>query len=482
MDTSGPIILWFRRDLRLADHPALTAALQKGAPVLPLYIHPAEEDPGAGAASRWWLHHSLSALDARLKAVGARLILRRGKPLQVLLALCREYKVGSIHVSRCYDPSTEKADRFLEGQLRHQGVLWQSHRGTLLQEPSSFFNKSGKPFQVFTPFWRALSHEEAPPAPLPAPRRWPWPSPCPTGETLDSCGLLPSVPWDQGFQEAWQPGEAGAQARLSAFLDTDREVYPLQRDLPGSKGTSRLSPHLHFGEITPGQIYHATRNQLSMGSSTAKSPMGDAFVRQLVWREFAHHLLFHFPETLREPLRPAFKAFPWREDRGLLRAWQEGRTGYPIVDAGMRELWATGWMHNRVRMIVGSFLVKHLLLHWRHGAEWFWDTLVDADLANNTLGWQWIAGCGADAAPYFRIFNPMTQSEKFDTKGRYLRRWVPEIARLPDADLHAPWKARPETLDRANIRLGKTYPQPVVNHMIARETAMDAYHRMKAQG
>ena len=360
------------------------------------------------------------------------------------------------------------------------GIEWKSFPGHLLWGPDAIRNKSGKPFQVFTPFWKSASQTLEPLAPLPSPDNWPAPAKWPKSDRLSDWKLLPTIRWDEGSSQAWHPGEDGALENLNQFAEQRFESYQVDRDFPGIEGTSRLSPHLHFGEITPNQILHACVQSGTRSGKTKNSLIQSTFMREIGWREFAHHLLVHFPSTTEQPLRPEFKSFPWRKDPEMLAAWQKGKTGYPIVDAGMRELWATGWMHNRVRMIVGSFLVKHLLLDWKEGERWFWDTLVDADLANNTLGWQWIAGCGADAAPYFRIFNPIMQSEKFAGNAEYIRKWVPELKTLPTAHLHAPWKTNPNILKESGIHLGRTYPNPMVDHIIARENALDAYQRMKS--
>ncbi|MDB6036406.1 MAG: phrB, partial [Verrucomicrobiales bacterium] len=338
---------------------------------------------------------------------------------------------------------------------------------------------AGKPFQVFTPYWKRCLAEPEPTEPLPAPIKLPIPTNWPDSILLDDLKLDPKTKWAEGLRTAWQPGETGAKANLKRFLTEEFSDYSKRRNRPDIAGTSRLSPHLHFGEISPRQIWHAVRNAKPSNSDEG-AWRSSQFITELGWREFAHHLLFHFPQTPAEPLRTNFKHFPWREDAAWLSAWQKGQTGYPIVDAGMRELWATGWMHNRVRMIVASFLVKDLLIAWQAGARWFWDTLVDADLAQNTLGWQWSAGCGADAAPYFRIFNPVLQGEKFDPNGGYVRQWCPELGRLNDRWLHRPWEAPSQILAQAGIDLGGNYPKPIVSHSIAREVALDAYTRMKS--
>jgi deoxyribodipyrimidine photo-lyase len=481
MAKKTPILLWLRKDLRLSDHPSLTAAIQTGHPVIPLYIHsPNSQDPKQGAASKWWLHHSLLSLRGDLKRIGGNLIIKTGEPASILATLCKSTSSAAVYVSRGYEPSMDAADQTLAEQMKQVGIQWHSFPGHLLREPDSVRNQSGKPFQVFTPFWKTVSQTLESPTLLPPPTHWPSPRSWPKSDPLEACQLLSKIGWDAGFSKAWNPGESGALDNIRRFCSESFDAYQVDRDFPGTNGTSKLSPHLHLGEITPRQIWHQCLRGAVRSGKPESSIIQSTFMREIGWREFAHHLLIHFPSTIHHPLRPEFASFPWQTDSAMLEAWQKGQTGYPIVDAGMRELWATGWMHNRVRMIVGSFLVKHLLMDWKEGTEWFWDTLVDADLANNTLGWQWIAGCGADAAPYFRIFNPITQSEKFAGDGNYIRKWVPELKWLPTVYLHAPWKATESILKDANLRLGKTYPKPMVNHMIARETALEAYQRMKS--
>ncbi|MEQ1440729.1 deoxyribodipyrimidine photo-lyase [Fontimonas sp. SYSU GA230001] len=435
------VLVWFRRDLRLTDNPALTAALASAATVVPVYVHDADAD-GAwapGAASRAWLHHSLKALDGELQGRGARLVIRRGATREVLPALVSEAGATAVFWNRLYEPARIAGDRDIAQTLRRSGIATASFNAALWAEPSTLGTASGTPYRVFTPFWRALS------AVLPGPTVESAPEQIPTralpSDALDSLGLQPRIGWDLGFWRHWQPGETGAITRLQTFLDTGLRGYRERRDRPADAGISRLSPHLHFGEIGPRQILAVIRG----AQAGDQVPEADAehFLRELGWREFAHHLLFHYPQTPTQPLDPAFAQFPWRKSRDYaddLRAWQRGETGVPLVDAGMRELWATGWMHNRVRMVAASFLTKNLLIPWQEGARWFWDALVDADLANNTLGWQWVAGCGADAAPYFRIFNPLLQARKFDPGGDYVRRWAPDAGRGvvdPVADLAA---------------------------------------------
>jgi deoxyribodipyrimidine photo-lyase len=475
-------LVWFRRDLRLADNPALTAAAAAGEPVIPVYIFaPGEESAwGPGGASRWWLHQSLSRLGEGLRAIGSSLCIRASDDsLATLTQLARECGARRVVWNRLYEPAAIERDRRIKKALREAGLETQSHNGALLHEPWTIQTKTGGPFQVFTAFWRACKSLEDPIEPVPAPAVLRAPASWPDTHTLESLELLPKLPWAAGIESAWTPGSDAAHRHLGRFLEDGFDHYANRRDRPAVHGTSRLSPHLHFGEIGPREIWHATRRS-AVARGRDSSWRDSQFLTEIGWREFAHHLLFHFPETPEQPLRAKYTRFPWRSDDDSLRAWQRGATGYPIVDAGMRELWTTGWMHNRVRMIVGSFLVKDLLLPWTEGARWFWDTLVDADLASNTLGWQWVAGCGADAAPFFRIFNPTTQGTKFDPTGDYVRRWVPEIAGLPDEWLHCPWEAPSQVLDAAGVTLGRTYPHPLVDHGVARQAALEALDQIKS--
>lgn len=481
-ERSPPVsIVWFRLDLRLADNPALAAAVKRGGPIVPVFIHaPDEERPWSpGGASNWWLHQSLRSLGASLQELGSQLVIRRGPTQMVLQALVNETGARAVFWSRRYEPAVIARDTIVKDALRRDGVEVESFNAALLHEPWTIQNQSGKPFRVFTPFWRHCLTQPAPPAPLPVPRKIIAPAQWPKMLALAALELEPKINWAAGLKTAWQPGEAGAHAHLKRFLQAAHANYGDQRNRPDVIGTSRLSPHLHFGEISPRQIWSALQHHAGVGGAT--DWRASQFLTEVGWREFAHHLLYHFPQTPQLPLREDFIRFPWRKDAAFLARWQRGGTGYPIVDAGMRELWATGWMHNRVRMIVASFLVKDLLLSWTEGAKWFWDTLVDADLAQNTLGWQWTAGCGADAAPYFRVFNPMSQGEKFDPQGDYVRRWCPELAKLPDTWLHQPWQAPPEILARAGIVLGRDYPEPLVSHAIAREVALEAFASLKGR-
>ncbi len=480
---STPVsIVWFRQDLRLADNPALHHALKCGHPVLPVFIHsPGEEEPWQpGGASKWWLHQSLQALGETLAACGSRLIIRRGPALDVLRKLVMETGATGVFWNRRYEPAIIARDAKVKEALRGDGLDVESFNGALLHEPWEIRNKSGKPFQVFTPFWKTCMEQAGTNAPLPTPVTLNAPAKWPESESLGSLELEPKIKWDDGLRDAWIPGEAGAKKQLHAFLANALESYAAMRDRPDITGTSRLSPHLHFGEISPRQIWSGLRTLAAKRGLGETAWRGSKLLTEVGWREFSHHLLYHFPHTPTEPLRAEFRNFPWCDEPAMLHAWQRGRTGFPIVDAGMRELWATGWMHNRVRMIVASFLVKDLLLPWQEGARWFWDTLVDADLAQNTLGWQWTAGCGADAAPYFRIFNPVSQGEKFDPHGDYVRRWCPELANVATAWIHKPHAAPPEILRTASITLGREYPMPIVDHAEMRIVALDAFAQIKS--
>jgi deoxyribodipyrimidine photo-lyase len=470
----GPAALvWFRRDLRLEDNPALAAAVASGCAVIPVYIldPAADGDWRPGGASRWWLHRSLAALGAALRGRGSDLVLRRDGSAAALRALAAETGARLLFWNREYEPAAVSRDRAVQRELADAPVEIVRFNGSLLFEPDEVANGSGGPFRVFTPFWRrCLALPVAPPGP-PLPAGWAGPGRWPSSLALPELGLDPRIDWAGGLASEWKPGEAGALERLAAFAAGGLAGYAQGRDRPGESGTSRLSPHLHFGEVGIRRVWQAIAMRGGRGPDVFRSEIG--------WREFAIHLLHHFPHTPLEPLRPEFAAFPWKTDPAALRAWQRGQTGYPIVDAGMRQLWRTGWMHNRVRMIAASFLVKDLLLPWTAGAAWFWDTLVDADLAANTLGWQWSAGCGADAAPYFRIFNPVLQGRRFDPDGAYVRRWVPELARLAADRIHEPWTASPEALGRAGVALGENYPGPIVAHAAARKAALDAFAKIR---
>jgi len=473
-------IVWLRRDLRLHDHAPMAAATERGYGIIPVYVHDpdGEGDWPAGAASRWWLHLSLANLDSSLRALGSRLILRRGPSVETLLALLRETGAGAVFWQRLYTPAAVARDQDAKTRLRQAGAEVRSYPGGLLHEPWTVRTGEGHHYRTFTPFWKACRTLGEPRAPRGA-VRIESPARMPGSLELESLELLPRTPWEGGLRQTWTPGEQGAEHAIERFLREGLAGYDLYRDLPAERGTSRLSPHLHFGEISPAQA-HASIRAAAAHDGDGAAGAAEKFFSELGWREFAHHVLYHEPSMPDEPLDRRFAHFPWRADgRGLLHAWQRGRTGIPLVDAGMRELWHTGWLHNRVRMVAGSFLVKNLRLPWQLGERWFWDTLVDADLANNSLGWQWVAGSGADAAPYFRIFNPVRQAERFDPAGRYIARWLPELRALPAPARFAPWQAEPRALAAAGIELGRDYPRPVVDLKSSREQALDAFRAIK---
>ncbi|RLK46297.1 deoxyribodipyrimidine photo-lyase [Alkalispirillum mobile] len=473
-------LVWLRRDLRLADNPALYHAARRGGPVVAVYIHAPEETPQyrPGAASDWYLHHSLAALESALADAGIPLVLRRGPALDALRDLARACGAEAVHWNRLYEPDAVARDRRVKQALREEGLDCQSFQAALLHEPWTIRNQSGQPYKAFTPFWRTCRRAPPPETPLPAPDLGDRPAPEAERLSLEALELLPRIPWDDGLRATWTPGEAAALRRLEAFTAEALPRYHQARDLPAEPGTSRLSPALHFGELSPRQIWWQV---VAAREDGAPEQASETFLSEVGWREFAHHLLWHHPDLADQPVDPRFADFPWREDPGdeWLNAWQAGRTGIPLVDAGMRELWRTGWMHNRVRMVTGSFLVKHLRLPWQAGERWFRDTLVDWDAASNAMGWQWVAGCGADAAPYFRVFNPVRQGERFDPQGGYVRRWLPALAELPDKYIHAPWEAPAAVLRDAGLTLGQDYPRPLIDLKLGREQALEAFQAIK---
>ena len=463
-------IWWIRRDMRLDDNPTLQRALRSDA-LLPVYVHaPDEEAPWPlGGAQKWWLARSLASHARALSQVGSRLVILEGDAAKTLTDLARKLGATEVVWSRRFEPTALAQESRVEGALDSAGIAWSSYLANHLFDPEEIATQTGNPYQVYTPFSRNLRARGTPAQPKPTPASLPPADGAPKGVSIESLDLEPKRDWAKRFPEFWTPGEQGAQANLKRFNDAALAAYPTGRDEPSTVGTSLLSPHLAFGEVGIRRVWHtAAAPKVSPAAST------DKFHAELLWREFATHVLVHFKHTDLKPLRPEFARFPWRKDAAALKAWQRGQTGYPLVDAGMRQLWTTGWMHNRVRMVVASFLVKHLLLPWQDGARWFWDTLVDADLANNSLGWQWAGGCGADAAPYFRIFNPTSQAEKFDADATYIKRWVPELARVPAKFALEPWEAPPLALAAAGVTLGETYPNPIVEHGMARERALGA--------
>ena len=464
MKSSDVAIVWLRKDLRLSDQPALHAAARAHHRILPLYIWSPEDDGewAPGAASRWWLADSLVSLKKSLELAGSGLIIRKGQALSELLDIVALSKAKFVYLNHLYEPAARQRDDDIFSRLRSMGIALHCFNGSLLADPRHILNKSGTPYLVYGAFWRrfqevelqmpTLAMSELPPLPA---------SPEVYRSLLPSdLALKPEIPWDAHIKKTWQVGESEAFKKLGLFRRGCIENYAASRDIPSSLGTSRLSPHLHFGEISPRQVWFDAKQ----GTFEVTT-----YLKQLVWREFSYYLLFHYPHIAEHPLRAEFKDFPWEGTPSHLKAWQQGLTGYPIVDAGMRELWHSGWMHNRVRMIVASFLVKDLRIHWLEGAKWFWDTLLDADLANNTQGWQWTSGCGADASPFFRVFNPVLQGKKFDPEGLYVKKWLPELASLPPKLIHTPWEAK-KSLD---------YPDRIVDHDAARFSVLKAYDDMR---
>ncbi|MFC3693640.1 cryptochrome/photolyase family protein [Chenggangzhangella methanolivorans] len=483
-DQPSGALVWLREDLRLADNPALAAAIKAGGPVTALYVH--DEETAAmrplGGASRWWLARSLKSLAKDCEAIGLPFAVRCGKTEEVIREAVDEAGVGSAFWNRRYFEAGVKIDERLKSALRDDGFEAESFNGRLLNEPWEVKSKAGEPLKVYTPYWRAAQARGGPRPPLPKPTK----AKIEAGKALkgvkiDDLGLEPSKPdWAGGLRGSWTPGEAGARKELQRFLDDSLKGYASDRDRPDRVGTSRLSPHLCFGEVSPFQLWHSVEQARSEGPASPKDV--DTFRAELGWREFNHHILFYNPKLATENFQKRYDEFPWGEpDAAHRKAWTKGLTGYPIVDAGMRQLWTTGWMHNRVRMITASFLIKHLMIHWRDGEEWFWDTLVDADHANNPANWQWVAGSGADAAPYFRVFNPTTQGEKFDPKGDYVRAFVPELSEMPAKWIHTPWEAPDDVLAKAGVTLGQTYPKPIVDHAKARGRALAAFDKLKSR-
>ena len=470
----GRSVLWLRNDLRLANNPALIAALEAGQ-VVPVFVL----DPAMtlGAASRWWLHHSLSSLASEISARGANLVLRRGEARQIIPTLAKQIEADAVHAGKSHEPWLREADRDIATGLSTQRRAFYRHRSALMLDPEQIKTKAGDSYRVYGPF-AAACFEAYMPRPLTdAPKRIRGIGQI-DSENIDEWELLPTkFDWADGLRATWQPGERGAQQRLTQFLEFGLEPYNERRNLPAAAGTSMLSPHLHWGEISVDAVWLATK------AANTKHHVGkNAFLKELLWREFAAHLLWHHETLATAPMKPIFASLLWRRAPTELRAWKRGLTGVPIIDAGMRQLWETGWMHNRVRMMAASFLVKNLLIRWQDGESWFWDTLVDADAASNAASWQWVAGCGVDATPYFRIFNPVLQGQKFDPGGDYVRRYIPELAGLPARYIHSPWIAPESTLRAARVTLGKTYPLPIVDLKASRERALTAFRKLKIAG
>jgi deoxyribodipyrimidine photo-lyase len=470
-------LVWFRQDLRLRDNPALSYASERGA-IIPLYIFDTNcsEHFIPGDASKWWLHNSLNSLNASLHN---QLHCMKGDAMKILIELIHQHDIKSVVWNRCYEPWQIKRDTQLKHALIEAGIDVQSFNSHLLWEPWQVLKKDETPYKVFTPYYRRGCLSKAPPRmPIEAPVNLKVEYIPTSDKGVDSLELMPQINWHATIETMWTPGEQGAARHLSDFLPNGAKDYKNKRDIPDLGATSKLSPHLHFGEISPNQIWYAAIDALNGNTEDVGL---DCYLSELGWREFSHSLLFHFPHIPQKNFSPKFEHFPWRSDDDSLKAWQRGQTGIPIVDAGMRELWQTGTMHNRVRMVVGSFLVKNLLINWRDGERWFWDCLLDADLAANSASWQWIAGTGADAAPYFRIFNPVTQGQRFDPKGDYVKRYCPELSRMPDKFIHNPWDAPQNILDYAGLKLGGNYPKPLVDLKASRQRALDALAQSKQQ-
>ncbi len=467
-------IFWFRQDLRLSDNPGFFEASQNGS-VLPIYISD-NETPykfKMGGASRWWLHHSLNSLN---KSLDDKLNVYQGSAKEQLLNIIKTNRVNAVYWNRCYEPERIRDDTEIKEELTQLGIECKSFNGSLLWEPWDVLKKDDTYYKVFTPFYRnGRLQAKAPRIPLPAPRNIKLIKDN-QSLTISDLNLLPTISWDKKMESYWEIGEDAAHKKIHAFLEGGLQNYKEYRNHPAKPNVSRLSPHLHFGEISPNQAWHAAQHY---GHAHRLENDLDCFLSELGWREFSYYLLYHFPDLPSKNFQSKFDHFPWQNNDAFLKVWQQGKTGYPIVDAGMRELWQTGYMHNRVRMIVASFLVKNLGIHWRQGADWFWDCLVDADLASNSASWQWVAGSGADAAPYFRIFNPILQGEKFDPDGNYTRRFVPELKNIPNKYLFSPWKAPEHVLKSAGITLGTTYPKPIVDLEQSRDRALQAFKMCK---
>ncbi len=465
-------IVWLHNDYRLRDNPALFHAAKSG-PVIPLVVWAPDEDKAwaPGGAHRWWIHHSLNSLAVDLESNGSTLVVRRGPSLDVIRSVAKETGAEKVYWNQRYEPALRTRDLKIEAALRDAGLAVKTFQSALLHDPDEVRTNAGNPYRVFTPFFKKFKSVVDVASPIGQPSFDSSPD-FPDSLSIDDLGLLPKIDWAEGIREQWSPGERAAHKRLEWFVDGAITAYDEHRNRPDMDGTSMLSPYLRYGELSARQIWTAVLNQ---------HPDNDgawSYLSEIGWREFSYHLLYHYPHTTEKPLNDRFASFAWSANEDHLKRWQRGTTGYPIVDAGMRQLWHIGWMHNRVRMIVASFLTKDLLIHWREGARWFWDTLVDGDLANNTQGWQWSAGSGADAQPFFRIFNPVSQGERFDSDGKYVRKWVPELSNLPDKYVHKPWEAPEDVLEDAGIRLGEDYPERIVEHSDARKRAMKVYENL----
>jgi len=475
-----PNLVWFRDDLRLTDNPALHAACAGGAQVICLYIFDATPSlRQLGGAARWWLQDSVAKLAGALEKKGGKLIICRGDAPMIIEKMAAAGAVGEVFWNERHVPAAATLDESIARLLALRDIPLHRFNGSYLNPPSAITNSTGGPFKVFTPYWRAVLRHGVSATPLPAPEKIhkaDWHADPQSMPVFPASPVPVSMPWMDRLSQSWQPGEKAAHQTLETFLENALHGYASRRDFPAGGTTSRLSPYLRHGEISPLQVWHA----LEIARHTGGAPQHDAdkFINELIWREYACHVLHHFPSLSLESRDRSFDLIPWRNEPEQIQAWQQGRTGFPLIDAGMRQLWQTGWMHNRMRMIVGSFLVKHLLCDWRIGESWFWDTLVDADQASNVFGWQWVAGCGFDASPFHRIFNPVLQSERFDPKGHYIRTFVPELAHLPDQLIHTPWKAPPDLFED-NGRI--CYPRPIVDLAAGRERALNALKIAKSQ-
>lgn len=472
-------ILWFRQDLRLLDNKAFYHACEQHKEILPIFIWD-ENTPQKwqmGSAQKWWLYHSLVSLQKDLKEHGLDLYLRKGKANEILKKITFEHNIQCLYSNFSYEPYQKNQDEGLKNELLENQIEVSCYNSSLLCEPWQIQTKSGSPYSVFSQFWKAFEMQEIEIKVYPKPKKFPKLIQI-KNEDLTTWNLLPTSPnWAKGFEKYWKIGEKAAQEKLKNFTQTHLENYAQKRDFPAINGTSKLSSHLHFGEISPHLIWENCKKTFKGNQKNSKGL--ETYLREIGWREFCYYLIYHNPDFPEKNFHKKFDKLKWEKDPKKLKAWQKGLTGYPIIDAAMRELWQTGWMHNRLRMVVGSFLTKHLQIHWMEGAKWFWDTLLDADLSNNSAGWQWVAGSGADAQPYFRIFNPIIQSKKFDPQGNFIRKWIPELAKLSNDEIHTPWEISKENLEKADIKLGKTYPFPIVDHKKAREKALKNFEATK---
>lgn len=469
-------LVWYANNLRVDDHPALIAAADRGT-VVPVYVYdPDYSGPSAlGGASKWWLHHSLVALHGRLDSMGSPLILRKGDPAAELRKVANAVGADRVYFCESIEPDLQTREEDVEHELGKHGIEVERFPMHLLWEIGSVMTKDGNPYQVFSPFWKMALKTATPDEPLDAPKKLTPPEKHTKSLDIDELGLLPVIEWYTRMEKRWTPGEKGARGRFAAFVEHRLSEYHEDRNRLDIPGWSAMSPHIHFGEISVRRMWHTIAEDPQWEKVKGK----EHYLREIGWREFAQHLINHFPRTIDEPLRENFKDFPWVKNKAQFDKWKRGETGYPVVDAAMRNLWAEGWMPNRARMIVASFLCKDLRISWEEGMAWFWDTLVDADLGSNTLGWQWTAGCGADAAPYFRVFNPVSQGTKFDPDGDYVRQWCPELRKLDKGTIHEPWEAKPMELAAAGVTLGDEYPEPMVDHKQAREDALEAFEKIK---